>query len=226
MTSASDSGVSFTYGCDEVGSRTRLTWPDAVYVTYSYDELNRMKEIRQGGTTLLASYTWDQLSRRSVITYGNNTTATYGYAANDDLTSIAHQLKASSVTFTYGYNLAAQRTSQQVSDDRHLWKPAANENLSYGTANGVNQYPSVGAASLSYDANGNLTGDGVNTFGYDTENRMVSWSTVSHAATYAYDPLGRRKSKTVDGTTTDYLSEGDREIAEHDGTGLLIRRFV
>ncbi|MCC6471171.1 MAG: hypothetical protein IT563_22845 [Alphaproteobacteria bacterium] len=119
-----------------------------------------------------------------MLTFGNTTTAIYAYAASDDLARIEHRFHAQGLTrFDYGYNQAGQRTSQQVSDDRHLWRPAANENLSYGTANGVNQYPTVGAASLSYDNNGNLTGDGVNTFGYDSENRLVSWSTASRSAT-------------------------------------------
>ena len=43
---------------------------------------------------------------------------------------------------------------------------------------------------------------------------------------YAYDPLGRRTMKTVSGTTTNFLHDGDSEIAEYDGTGALIRRFV
>jgi hypothetical protein len=34
------------------------------------------------------------------------------------------------------------------------------------------------------------------------------------SAAYAYDVLGRRKSKTVDSLTTAYLHDGDREIAE------------
>lgn len=42
------------------------------------------------------------------------------------------------------------------------------------TVNGLNQYTAVGGATHSWDANGNLTGDGASSFGYDTENRLVS----------------------------------------------------
>jgi YD repeat-containing protein len=190
-------------------------------------ELNRMKEIKQSGTTLLAKYDWDALSRRSKLTFGNTTTATYGYAANDDLASIVHKLKQSTAAFTfnYSYNKVGQRTQTSVTDDRFLFRPAANDNLAY-SANNLNQYTLVGAASLSYSTNGNLTGDGVNTYGYNSENRLISWSGNSRTASYAYDPLGRRASKTVDSVTTSYLADGDREIAEYDGSGTLLRRFV
>lgn len=45
--------------------------------------------------------------------------------------------------------------------------------MSY-TANALNQYTAVGAASPTYDGNGNLTSDGTFTFGYDAESRMIS----------------------------------------------------
>jgi RHS repeat-associated protein len=97
------------------------------------------------------------------------------------------------------------------------------------TPNNLNQYAAVGAQSLSYDANGNLISDGAFTYGYDTESRLIS-STYNASggaiASYAYDPQGRRKAKTVNGTTTNYLSAGSREIAEYDGAGNLLRRYV
>lgn len=50
---------------------------------------------------------------------------------------------------------------------------------------------------MAYDANGNLTGDGVWTFAYDAENRLKTAAKAGMAASYAYDPLGRRQAKTV-----------------------------
>lgn len=47
-------------------------------------------------------------------------------------------------------------------------------------------------------------------------------STVS----YTYDALGRRQTKTVNGTLTNYLSAGDEEIAEYDGSNNLLRRYI
>ena len=72
--------------------------------------------------------------------------------------------------------------------------------------NSINQYTTVGSASLTYDGNGNLTGDGV--------------------ASYGYDPLGRRRSESVGGTTPEYLYNAARVIAGYDAADNRLRRFV
>ncbi|MFX8063419.1 hypothetical protein ABTK67_18845, partial [Acinetobacter baumannii] len=81
--------------------------------------------------------------------------------------------------------------------------------------NGLNQYTTAGPATFSYDANGNLIGDGTNSYGYDAENRLV---TASNGAVLVYDPLGRlfQTSGTSLGTTR-WLYDGDELIAEYDG---------
>jgi hypothetical protein len=64
-----------------------------------------------------------------------------------------------------------------------------NVNRAYAV-NGLNQYISAGPATFGYDANGNLTSDGANSFVYDVENRLVS-RTGAATANLRYDPLGR-----------------------------------
>jgi YD repeat-containing protein len=64
------------------------------------------------------------------------------------------------------------------------------------------------------------------TYAYDTENHLLSVTATGHSDSYAYDPLGRRTQKTVDGVVTAFLSEGSREIADYDGRGTLLRRHV
>ena len=44
--------------------------------------------------------------------------------------------------------------------------------------------------------------------------------------TYTYDALGRRVCKTASGTTTKYVYDGTRVIAEYDGAGQLLRKYV
>ena len=85
---------------------------------------------------------------------------------------------------------------------------AGPSSVSY-TANALNQYTAVGAATPTYDANGNLTYDGRFTYCYDAESRLtaiISAGTcaapTTTVATYAYDGRGLRKSKTVGSTTS------------------------
>jgi RHS repeat-associated protein len=81
-------------------------------------------------------------------------------------------------------------------------------------------------AAGSYDTKGNLTNAGACcTFAYDAENRMIS---AANDIGFAYDARGWRKSKTLCGTATIYVTDADnRELLEYNGTnGQVIRRYV
>ncbi|MEK6288884.1 MAG: RHS repeat-associated core domain-containing protein, partial [Acidobacteriota bacterium] len=69
----------------------------------------------------------------------------------------------------------------------------------------------------AYDAAGNVTNDGVHSYSYDAENRLVS---VDNGATasYKYDHQNRRVSKAVGSSLTHYVWQGSQVIAEHDAT--------
>jgi len=67
----------------------------------------------------------------------------------------------------------------------------------------------------SYDADGNVLNDGVHSYAYDAENRIISVD--GGATTYVYDAFGRRVSKTVGGTTQ-YLYDGVNPVEELPGT--------
>ena len=84
----------------------------------------------------------------------------------------------------------------------------------------------AGSASFTYDANGNLTSDGSTTYTYDVENRLVS-ATGATVANLSYDPTGRlfQTSGGASGTTQ-FLYDGDALVAEYNGSGTLLRRYV
>jgi RHS repeat-associated protein len=50
----------------------------------------------------------------------------------------------------------------------------------------------------------------------------ADWSQAS----YAYDPMGRRIERKVDNWTQRYVYDGDMVIAEYDGEGTLLRKYV
>ncbi len=62
--------------------------------------------------------------------------------------------------------------------------------------------------------------------GYDFTNRLRSFSNSTNAASYAYDPFGRRIRKSVNGVTTWYLWDGDQLLAEYDGSGARTVRYA
>lgn len=71
-----------------------------------------------------------------------------------------------------------------------------------------------------------MTSDGFHIFAFDTENRLITATSSLMSASYVYDPHGRRVSKTVDGVTTAFLLDGTEEIADYDGSGQILRRYI
>lgn len=104
------------------------------------------------------------------------------------------------------------------------WTGHVNGSRSY-TANGLNQYSVVAGTTFGYDANGNLTSDGTNSYVYDVENRLVTRG-GGGSATLRYDPLGRLHEVVSGSSTTRYLYDGSDLVAEYDGAGTLLRRYV
>ncbi|BET65394.1 hypothetical protein ASA1KI_03120 [Opitutales bacterium ASA1] len=62
------------------------------------------------------------------------------------------------------------------------------------------------AQDLSYDADGNLVGDGQWTYSYDAENQLVAIASPSVAAAFDYDYRGRRIGKNAHGLSAQYFN--------------------
>ncbi len=81
------------------------------------------------------------------------------------------------------------------------------------TFNADNEMTSFNGTVMTYDANGNLTNDGSNTYSWDARNHLVGISGAV-TASFGYDALGRRVSKTIAGTTTQFLYDGLNPVQE------------
>jgi len=94
-----------------------------------------------------------------------------------------------------------------------------------------NELLTTNDATYDYDANGNTIsrteGSSVVNFIYDIENRLIRVEDGSSnvIAQYAYDPFGRRLSKTVDSTTTYYFYADEGLIGEYTSDGTQIKAY-
>jgi RHS repeat-associated protein len=234
ITSTTANARAIAYQYDAAGNRTRTTWPDtAFFVTTTYDALNRPLVLSEKGTANLASYAYDDLSRRTVITLGNGTSTTYGYNPQGDLSSLAHDLAstANDQTYTYTRNQAREIATHTWSNDLYQWPVsglAVNGTKSF-TANGRNQYTAAIGATITHDANGNMTGDGLWTYTYDQNNRLKSANRASPATaiTMAYDAEGRMRNTSTSSTqVTQRMYDGTELVAEYNISGVLQARYV
>jgi RHS repeat-associated protein len=197
---------------------------------YDYDDLSRLTAISQGSTRL-DSFIYDTnglLLRRNEGATGASR-VTYGWDAIGRLTSQSDVFSTagSNVTWTFGhYNPASQITQETRDNDSYASLAPANGTTSYAV-NGLNQYISVAGTTYTYDANGNLTSDGVSSYGYDVENRLTTVTKGGVPVTLSYDPLGRL-SKIAGSAISDrtFLYDGDAMVAEYSSGGAMQQRYI
>lgn len=229
MASETQFGRTMAYQNDKAGNRIQTTWPDTNFINYDFDALNREYQIRENGATtgagVLGIYAYDSLSRRMSLTRGNGTSTSYGYDLASRMNSLGHNVAgtAQDIGITFGYTLASQLQTRGSNNALYDWLPAA-ASTAY-VPNGLNRYLTVGGVSYGYDTRGNMTSDGTNTYSYDVENRLLTASGPT-AVTFGYDPLGRLQSTTVGSTPTQYLYSGTELVAELNGSGTVLRRYV
>jgi hypothetical protein len=144
----------------------------------------------------------------------------------------------------YGYDVAARLASETITSDPR--GASFNGALSYvldGAGNRLSRTSTLATIASAthtfdandqltsdiYDANGNTTSSGGDTFAYDFENRLISKN--NGAVTVLYDCDGNRVAKTVGGVTTQYLVDdlnptGYLQVLEEVSGGAVQTRYT
>jgi RHS repeat-associated protein len=115
-------------------------------------------------------------------------------------------------------------TESYVHDRVGNRKDPANASLyAYDVGNRITASP---GRTYVFDADGNLAtrSDGA-TFTHDMRNRLAAFAKGSVSATYLYDAEGRRIRKTVGSTTTWFLWDGSKLLAEFSSAGVRQKRY-
>ena len=126
---------------------------------------------------------------------------------------------------SFDYNPASQLISRMVSNADFEVQIPGTGSQSY-SRNSLNQYTQVAGQSINYDNNGNLTSYDGWTYNYNAHNRLTSATKTGKALALTYDATGRLHSSTYNGTQTEFLYDGNELIAEYNGSGTLLRRYV
>ncbi len=186
--------------------------------TYTYDLASRPLTIAFRGTTV--TYEWDEAGRLTTKTLPNGTRQEYGYDDADHLLEIRFVKSDGSLIdrIVYQYDANGRRIAKTTG------LPSNDETPITGTYDQANRMTSVTFTStgetcaLGYDANGNLTTKtcpgGTTTYTWDPQDRLIAIDGPDLTARFAYDALGRRIERVVNGVTTGYLYDGVQAIAE------------
>jgi RHS repeat-associated protein len=209
-----------TYTYDPASNLATVIYPNGIQSTFTYDTLNRLTALPISKASRVASYTYGlgPAGQRLSVTEMSGRQVNYTYDGIYRLTNEAISADPSSKNGAVGYALdpvgnRTATTSSLLAIAAATYSYDANDRL----------------ASETYDANGNVTVAGGNTYTYDFENRLKSAN--GGAIAMLYDGDGNRASKTVAGATTKYLVDdlnptGYAQVVEEIVGGAVQRAYT
>jgi RHS repeat-associated protein len=198
------------------GPPTSYTFPGGQTLTKSYDRNYWATDI--AGSVLNLHFRRDAMGNLSVL--GNapgalTTIERYDYDGLNRLSAIKDASGGNIQSFTY--NATGDRLTRTDGG-----KPV--ETYTYPATS--HRLQAVDAQARTYDSAGNTVADasGGRTYTYDDRNRLVGFSNATASASYQYNGLGERVSKTIGANTTLFLyDEGGALLGEYSTAGLPIR---
>ena len=186
-----------TYTYDAASNVHQAVYPNSpnnAPSTYTYNTLNRLTALATPVSSY--AYTLGPTGNRTAATEGNGRTLAWSYDGIYRLTNEAVSADPDNVNGSVGY----------------LLDPVGNRKSAASTLSGVNSSGTLTYNSDdellpgegdTYDNNGNTLSTGGKTFGYDSENHLMSMN--GGAVMLLYDGDGNHVAKTAGGVTTLYL---------------------
>ncbi len=214
LVSIAETGVgTFGLGYDDMGRRSSLSYPNGIVGTYSYhaEQPGWLAGISYQGVLPITAVSYPSFDRT-----GNRTSKdvdgslfSYGY---DLVYRLLNVTGAGTESFTY--------------DDSGNRLTEAGQMYTVAAGNSLTAKP---GRMFTYDYFGNRTGDGEWTYSWNSKGELTQMTKTGTTVTFAYDPFGRRVSKTavIGGTTTSHVYVYDAEdIALEYVGGVLTSHFV
>jgi RHS repeat-associated protein len=198
------------------------TWGNGTTHSRSFDGFGRLSGYPLGAD--LRTLTYDDAGRITGVTHFPATTnnQTYGYDNLDRLTQVA----LGGGNRSYTYDLTGNRASATVNGIADTYATAATSNRLTGITGGLS---GATPRTMTYDALGNITSDGVFTATYDARGRLQTIKIGTAATTtYTYDALGQRirKSGGPAGTVNYVYDDSGQLLGEYDSSGNATQEYV
>ena len=209
LESVTDSkGQTTTYTYDSVGNILSITYPNGVVTTNRYDSTNLIVSIYtiNANGDILQDYSYTRDLNGNIIEADEGTrTVAYEYDALGRLTKETVEDSAGTHVTEYTYDANFNRISKTVDGV-----------VTSYTYNEINQLVQAGYMTYTYDNAGNLVSQSRNgtlvvSYEYDGFNRLISITGLAAGnqidASFTYDDNGNRTSKTINGITTNYITD-------------------
>jgi RHS repeat-associated protein len=214
-------GNTTRFAYDANSNLTTETLPTAsgIVDTFTFDAADRLMAISdtKGKSTLFsATYTRDTANQLTSDSSISSNTSSYKYNALNELcyagsstSSVCSSPPRRAIPYSYDAadNLTQTGSTQQAFNnaDQLCWT---------ASTSGSCASPPTGATTFNYDTRGNRTkvmppSGGAVTLTYDQANRLTAYGS---SATYAYNGDGLRMSKTISGSTTQFLWDSSQVL--------------
>jgi len=209
------------YQYNELGLLINTNFANGVIEKRSYDSRGYVLAIETTNReTSIAKWTYQYnvLSQRTSATNSDRSSVNYTYDPTGRIIREAYRSPALIETrvVEYAYDSVGNRIKKTENGASvTLYTYDRNDRLVRLESNG-------NASTFQYDANGNLVGESTNgisvkAYRFDRRDRLDAVDGNGDGQfeiNYAYDELGNRTSKTVNGSTTNYLVDSLRQNAE------------
>jgi RHS repeat-associated protein len=198
----------FDFGHDALGRRSSLTFPTGDKSTYGFDSIGQLTaQTHTGSFSANYQYSFDD-ANRLIQWVGDGATKSYQYSDASEVIDVSDNFGV--------YGFAYDEMGNRISDGGQF-----DEN---------NRLLENQTHSFSYDANGNLvekiekTSGKRTKYSWNERNQLIKLerfpdgiATIADSTTtFSYGPLGRRWSRTKDGTTEYFAYSGMDRIATLD----------
>ena len=236
LTSLNSPAGNFNFEYDDLSRMTKMTYPNAMETRMSYEGDMRLSKIEHIKTGLLDkvqskfSYLYDNNDNNTRLntfrrTLPINETLNYTYDKKNQLLTATNPLR-SLANETFTYDLAGNLLKQT----------GQTTNSSY---NENNQLTDDGTYTYKYDVKGNMierinkTSNQTTRYEWDIENQLIKVTThetesamPNEIVSYAYDALGRRIEKNVNGKIKKYVYDNEDIVMEFNEDNLLEKYYM
>lgn len=205
-------GVSYSVNDD----RQSVTLPGGITRSYTYKSNGPVDTIAvtgPGGQLAQYVYAYDDVMNVDTLTTTDGV-HDFGYDELNRLTSVTHPTGLGLTNEAYTYDKTGNRED-----------PGNSALYGYDGNHRITNSPT--SLTYTFDADGSVAtrNDGT-AYTHDYRSRLTQFAKDGTTANYLYDALGRRIRKTVNGTSTWFVWDGERLLAEFSGSGTRTVRYA
>jgi RHS repeat-associated protein len=224
-----------TLGYDKVGNPTQMLFPNGVTQARTFDRASRLATIANTGPGGLIggfAYTRDANGNPTAVDVSGpgggvivaeSMRHTYDNADRLTKTCFTTTTCATANQTTWTFNTVGSRLTEKIGS-------AAVSTYTYDVADQLTAITGPGAATFTYNPNGDQLTAGADTFTYNTARQTTSATVAGVSTAFTYDGSGNRATVTAAGAVTtevwDTMGGLPTLVAQRNAAGVVQRRYT